>query len=407
MRESKKMTNQAMNFTKEVTTRWPSRLAGSDACQSCGHYLLEEINVFCDRAYRQSFEVHPGSFLGFMKISVIFYFLSLIALWTNFLLIGTALALIPIFITITHFFYYKEVIDFLYPKKTGHNIIGTIEPTSEVKQHIIISAHHDSAHVFNFLEDDPLQFSKKVMRANLSVFGLAFASLILLILSFFFNLHPFIGYAVKGAFTILGISVLQMLFFYDKKGTPGAGDNMICTSIAIEVVKYFSQLKNESRLKHTRLSIISFDAEEAGLRGARAFVKKHKEELYKVKTYNFNLECMYDHEELGLLQSDLNSFVPLSQKMVDECANIASEQNITIKKVSFPLMAGGTDAAEFAKAGIEATTLAAMSWSNRGEDVAYHTTRDTIEAVDPIAVENSIRLALAYIRKMDEVTNPQ
>ena len=65
-------------------------------------------------------------------------------------------------------------------------------------------------------------------------------------------------------------------------------------------------------------------------------------------------------------------------------------------------MAGGTDAAEFAKAGIEATTLAAMDWENREADTAYHTTRDTIDAVDREAVSRSIAIGVQYVLEKEK-----
>jgi predicted glycosyltransferase len=104
---------------------------------------------------------------------------------------------------------------------------------------------------------------------------------------------------------------------------------------------------------------------------------------------------------MTLLTSDLNSFVPLSSNMAEQCSRIASELGYQVPPVKFPFMAGGTDAAEFAKAGIEATTLAAMNWEDKGDAPAYHTTRDTIDAVDPIAVQRSIDLAIHYVRQKD------
>jgi len=111
---------------------------------------------------------------------------------------------------------------------------------------------------------------------------------------------------------------------------------------------------------------------------------------------------MYNHKELGFLTSDLNSFVPLSETMVDDCIAIGQSLGYSIKKVPFPFLAGGTDAAEFAKVGIEATTLAGMNWVNKQGKPAYHTLRDTIEAVDAEAVYRSIELGIAYILKKEQ-----
>jgi len=44
------MTDNAMSFTKQVTTRWNARLVGSQACLECGAYLLKCFDEFCDTA---------------------------------------------------------------------------------------------------------------------------------------------------------------------------------------------------------------------------------------------------------------------------------------------------------------------------------------------------------------------
>ena len=399
----KKMTDQAMSFTEKVTTRWDDRLVGSQACLDCGNYLLERFDEFCDTTRMHKFSVRPGAFLGFMDFAVVFYFLTLMALWMQYVSLAVLFATFPLLVTIFQFFHYKDFISFLYPKKEGQNIVGFIEPTGMVKQQVIISAHHDSAHIFNFLDKDPDNFPKKMMIANLATFGVAIAAWLLWIgqlVGFQLTLPIYIA---AGFFTLFSYNVGQLWFFYDKKGTPGAGDNMVCTALAMEVGKYFAEQKKDGEgLQHTRVVVASWDAEECGLRGARAYLKEYLSEVKAVKTYNFNLECMYDHRELGFLTSDLNSFVPLSEPMVDECIAVGQSIGYTIKKVPFPFLAGGTDAAEFAKAGIEATTLAGMNWVSKQDKPAYHTPRDTIEAVDAQAVSKSIELGIHYILKKEQ-----
>jgi len=284
----------------------------------------------------------------------------------------------------------------------GQNILGFIEPTADVKQQIIISGHHDSAHIFTYLDKDPEKFPQKMLLANATSFLITIIALLLWIgqqLGFYSIIAIYIFATV---FTLLGYSIGQLWFFYDRKGTPGAGDNMISTALAMEVGRYFAEQKEEDKgLEHTRVVVASWDAEEAGLRGSRAYVKDFLSELKEVKTYNLNLECMYDHREMGLLTSDLNSFVTLSEPMVDDCIAISESLNYAIKKVPFPFLAGGTDAAEFAKAGIEATTLAGMHWSNKHGKPAYHTSRDTIDVVDKVAVSMGIELGIEYILRKE------
>ncbi|MEM1119464.1 MAG: M28 family peptidase, partial [Bacteroidota bacterium] len=242
-----------------------------------------------------------------------------------------------------------------------------------------------------------------VQRGMLFIFLLLGITWLLLTLQFF-KVLPAVLYWLSVAILSIGLFFAGRLwFFYSKEGTPGAGDNMICTALAMEIGKYFAEQKAIGNgLQHTRVVVASWDAEEAGLRGSRAYVKEHLNNLKNVKTYNYNLECMYDHRELGFLTSDLNSFVPLSKDMAQECSDVAKSLGYDIGTTVFPFMAGGTDSAEFAKEGIESTCLAAMSWTDRGEAPAYHTLRDTIEAVDPEAVKTSIEVGIHYILQKDK-----
>jgi len=120
---------------------------------------------------------------------------------------------------------------------------------------------------------------------------------------------------------ILGVFELPFLFFTTGQVAPGAGDNMIAVSIAAVIGRLFGDAKKtgDNPLKHTRLIILSFDAEECGLRGARAWIKRHLEELKKTKTYALNMDTIYKLKTLNFFDADLNSTVPLSREMAQQC----------------------------------------------------------------------------------------
>lgn len=396
------MTRAAMALTKDVTTRWTARLAGSESCLACGDYLKEQLATFCDHTDSQEFDVRPGAFLGYIRINIILFFFSLIALYVQYIVLATSLASLALMITVLEFFIYKEFVDFLFPLKKGKNVFGQIEPSGEVKQQIIISAHHDSAHIFNFLEKEPASYVRRVIGGTLSQLLLFLFTWLLLLIQLLGTPSLTLHWVLTGILTVAGLSVWRLWFFYAKEGTPGAGDNLVCTALAMEVGRYFArQKRGGNSLQQTRIIIASWDAEECGLRGARAYTKQYKTDLQSLPTYNFNLECMYDHRELKFLVSDLNNFVPLSTKMAMECTQAAKQLGLEMGIVKFPFLAGGTDAAEFAKIGVEATTLAAMSWTIKEDDVAYHTTRDTVEAVDEEAVSQSMAVAIQYVLDKD------
>lgn len=397
------LTQSALSFTKEVCEKWNDRLTGSDACRACADHLASVLEGFCEQTEAQEFAVRPGAFLGYIRINVGLYIASLLSLIFTQISLAVALSTLALLITVLEFFIYKEFVDFLFPVKYGKNVLGTIEPIGEVRQQIYISAHHDSAHVFNFLQKNPATYPRKILSATGAQLLMFITCWVLWGLEMGGISHSLVFWVLTGILSLATLLVVPMWFFYSKQGTPGAGDNMVCTAIAIEIGKYLAQQKEAGKgLKHTRIHIASWDAEEAGLRGSRAYVKANRASLTQVKTYNYNLECMYNHEQMAFLTSDLNSFVPLSMDMASDCVAIAEKLGYTIPTSPFPFLAGGTDAAELAKAGVEAITLAAMNWDTKEGLVAYHTLRDTIEAVDPIAVERSIAIGLAFIEEKDE-----
>ncbi len=398
-----RMTDAALQLTAEVTNRWTARLAGSPACLACADYLETILSQFCDEVDHQRFSVRPGAFLGYIRINIVLYLAALIVLILEQPLLAAMIASLSVLITVMEFFIYKEFVDGLYPKKEGKNVFGRIEPTGQVKQQIIISAHHDSAHIFNFLEKDPSTYVRKVLAGTGTQLALFVLTWVLLLLEWTSLGSDVLYWGITTILLVAAVNLYPLWFFYDKKGTPGAGDNLVCTALAIEIGRFFAKEKGQGRgLQHTRLVIGSWDAEECGLRGARAFVKQYRTELSQLKTYNFNLECLYDHRVMTFLRSDLNNFVSLSTEMAEKGAAIGKELGYEVGVQPFPFLAGGTDAAEFAKAGIEATTLAAMDWENREADTAYHTTRDTIAAVDREAVRRSIAIGIRYVSEKDK-----
>ncbi|HPX71735.1 MAG TPA: M20/M25/M40 family metallo-hydrolase, partial [Acholeplasmataceae bacterium] len=195
----------------------------------------------------------------------------------------------------------------------------------------------------------------------------------------------------------------QMWFFRSmRKATPGAGDNLASTQIAFQMAKYYYSLKGtKNELKHTRIIFASFDAEEEGLRGARAFVKKHKEELLQTKTYLLNIECLYDENELFFLTSDINNSVKLSDNLADKLVDIASDLGVKTHKQPIAVLTGGTDAGEFGKIGVEATTIMGMPWTNDSRSAVYHTPKDTVDKVSKKAVAITANIYHNFIIEKD------
>jgi len=176
-------------------------------------------------------------------------------------------------------------------------------------------------------------------------------------------------------------------------------------AIAAGIGRLFGDAKKSGNnpLKHTRLIILSFDAEECGLRGARAWIKRHLEELKKNKTYALNMDTIYKLKTLNFFDADLNSTVKLSREMAQECVDIAGALGYSAFISRMSPGGGSTDAAAFGEAGIEATNLCAMSFMVKDYDQnwVYHTHNDFSKYIEREAVEASLKVVREYILRKD------
>jgi hypothetical protein len=307
--------------------------------------------------------------------------------------------ILPVSIFISQFVFFKKIFDPFFKKKTGYNVYGTLEPEGEVKQQIVVCGHHDAAYVFHYMEMSPKVYLLISAVGVLPLFPAIVSAILLLIRGKIPSwLHKVILSGVAVAF--------PMWWFTTDEVSPAAGDNMIASSIVNEVTKIFSDLKKISKnpLKHTRILCLSTDGEECGLRGAFDFVKKNEKKMKDIKTYVFCIDGIYKHDKLVFFDNDLNLTTDLSREMAEECLGIAKSLGYKGKISKMPWGGGSTDAAAFAKKGIEATNLTAleMDITKLEDDLVYHTSKDCTEAIEPYAVEQTLNVAVKYILEKDK-----
>ena len=399
---------RVFDFTDEVIKQYPNRLAGTEACRNSANRVNREFIKNCDpdSVQMEDFTVHPKSFLKYIPGLVALYIICSILLYLQFplpALIGYSLA---IFVFYSQFVRYWEVFDPLFPKASGYNVFGSIEPEGEVRQQVIISAHHDAAYVFQLIARTPKYYAKFI-NGGILFLGLGFlVSLIGTILTIFHIPTPEWAYPWVPLILVAGsVFVLPLAFFTTGEVSPAAGDNMIAVAIANETAKLFHDAKQTgiNPLRHTRLMVASFDAEEAGLRGARAFCKKHGEELLRTKTYVLNIDTLYKVKDLNFLDNDLNSSVKLSHEMAQDCVDIAKSLGYPVKISGMPFGGGSTDAAEFGKIEVDATNMAGINFDigSFNEGLVYHTPNDLTKNIEPKMVEAALKIARDYTLKKD------
>lgn len=395
---------EAFAFTDEIVLGYPSRRAGSEACIKAAERIKTEFEKCCDAGTVKAdlCDIHPQSSIKFVLILVPLYYACILLLyfvpplvWISF--IGLALGMFAYYgQTMLHW----PLLDPLFPKMRGYNVYGCIEPAGEVKQQIILSGHHDAAYVSHVRARLPKLYGPL---RSLGVLMLVVALLVTLagIILLFFGI--IIPQWVALALLILGIFGVPFLFLTTSAISPAAGDDMMAVAMAAGIGKLFGDAKRAgtSPLKHTRLILISFDAEESGLRGSRAWVRRHLAELKTTKTFALNMDPIYQLKGLNFFNADLGGKVKLSQVMTQECVDIAASLGY-VAYISQSPSGTATDAANFAKAGIEATNLHGRS-SRKGDrpPQMYHTADDLSKNIEPDLVEAALKIARQYILRKD------
>ncbi|MFW5861568.1 MAG: M28 family metallopeptidase [Spirochaetota bacterium] len=394
----------ALHRTNELIKRYGPRLAGSPASAQVAMELAGEYDSHCHHTTMDEFEVRPFAFLGFLKVAPLFNIAAALVLFLfpeHYLIAALGFTLASTW-AFSQFICYGELFDPLYKGKKGFNVSGIIEPIEPPRQQVIISGHHDSAYEFRYMSDSPKLYRLIVLFIVLS-FGVSpFIIWLFTIYAAITGPAGIIGDIVRWALLSNIVFAIPMLFFTKKEGTPGAGDNLIASSITVEIARMFGKkAPKENRPRYTRIILASFDAEESGIRGARAYARMHRDELTSMPTWLFNMDSLYYTHRIKFLTRDLNGFIRLSSQMADDCTRIAHSLGYNAEPFSLYPGAGATDAAELAKIGVHATTLIALATEPEKEDSVYHTQNDTVDSIEPGVVEAAISIAASFIREKD------
>ena len=348
----------------------------------------------------EPFAVHPGSFYSYTKILPLTYVLGAAALF-----LPRALSAIPaiglaagVAIMFCQFAFYVHFPDFLFPKRTGWNVSAVIESAGTAKRELILSAHHDSAPVARIFSSP---FARFYALAIFLPYVFFLFELILLFARFAGGPAQPRAWALAVLAAGLPCVAGYFLLVSMRRGSPGAGDNLVSSMMIARLAREIAA-DRETLLKTTRLRIVSFDAEEAGLRGAAAWFRAHFSELSRLSCTHLNFDSLYALRDLQVLLSDVNGTVPLSGEMAGELVRCAAAEGLKMRPFGMLFGAGGTDAAESARVGIPSSTIIAMPTGVVRNDLVYHTPRDTVEHIEPAVIEACMRITARFLSNLEK-----
>jgi aminopeptidase YwaD len=390
----------ALVNTSEIVAAHGPRVSGTPGCDGARAALKALLSQSCTSVVEQDFALHPESLNAIGKVFALAYLIGSAAILVGGaipLAIGLAAMSLALGYFAVVFLLYLDSLDGLFKRVRGANLIGTLEPKAEAKRQIILVGHLDSARVYSFYERHPELFPIRLLAA-VSFFVLCIVALAAgLILG---SLPVWVK-----CLLLLGVILAAPMYGYvSKKGSLGAGDNLIGCAICLELARIFAD--HAQALENTRLIVLLTDGEEIGQKGAKAFIRDKSALLRSIDTRVINIDSIYDYGELALLRRDRNGFTPLSKELTEELRAAARAIGHDFRICSIPFLGGGTDAAQFARAGLETASVLAQPIAVGRKDIVFHTSRDLPGKISGRAVAAVIGTIAEYLRKADGPTSP-
>ncbi|HSN26849.1 MAG TPA: M28 family peptidase [Kofleriaceae bacterium] len=360
-----------------------------------------------DHVVTEPFSVAPWAWLSAYPICAVLIALAaaanLLAGYLGSVLvasIGLAFAVAAPVLFVAELVLGHEVLDRLFTRRPSENVVGTLPATGAPARVLIVSAHHDSA-------------PENTWFATLGYAAFALAVLALLGFAFALTFSAVqVGGFLAGSARAVAAGTLRpwlvavvfvpgvvygLAFNRGRAGggtVPGAADDLSGCGVTLALCR-FLVAHPEVVPAGTEIRFVSFGSEEAGLRGSRAYVARHRDELRRLDAHVLDLE-MIAHPTVGILRSDLNGTVIHAPASVAAAVEAARRARVPYE-VRSAYLGVGTDAAPFSQAGIAATTLMPFDVPKQLVEL-YHQPSDRPEHLDPQALANTLAVATEWVR---------
>lgn len=391
------MVNEITYICKNMEKRPP----GSEGEKQASEYLAKVLkdDCGCERVEIETFEENPGSFYGWLYITMTLVIASVPVFFFN-PLISAILIAAGLFVVIMQFGVYKKFIDFLFPKKIGHNVTAVKNCSGEVKRRIFFNGHTDAAWEWpvNY-KLGGVGFEGHAVICGIGAMYYLVISIISVIKTGAAGVELSSTLGRLGLWGIIFVPFFIGLYFMrnKKRVVDGANDNLSGCLMGISILK---SLKEEGiELENTQVGVILSGSEEAGLRGAKAWCEKHKDEFMDVPTFIYSYDTIHDPKHLMVNYRDLNSIVKTDKDVSDLFMEAAKKLDIPCKKGFVPPLGGATDSAAFAQAGIRSTGITGL---NHKLEPYYHTRRDTYDNMNLEGLSNCYAVSVKVLEMFDE-----
>ncbi len=393
----------AMKSIRRVCEEIGPRESGMPAERKAQEQFKEDLlkNGWADSAEIEEYTISRHALVGFTKIIgvllIVGALLQLLRLANNETvtlvanIITLVFAVFSLVTTLCEFLFYKEFLDRLLPRTTSCNVYAKYEPKGEVKRRIVINGHSDSAYEWTLMK----------IRQEVMV-GVLVVDIICLLATIGIMLYALIEGVMASWIWIFAVCTVVPfigLFFVCnfKVLSPGANDNLTGVYCAIGTLKCLAE--SGIRFENTEVCALLTGSEEAGLRGAFDWAKRHKKDCEDVETYVLCFDTLTDYDYFTIYHRDMTGMVKNSPEVValmdKGCAD--PEVNHPLPHGTVPF--GSSDAAALSRNGVKAACIAGQ---NPKYAPYYHNRRDIPDALQPKSFALGLDIALACVEAFDK-----
>lgn len=393
----------ATQIAKTIEVAGGGRPSGYPQEHKAQNYVIEHMTPVADEVRTEEFKLHPKAFMGWVLIDgicmlitalllIIYFFIAPIK---GLVIVSLILTVISVACILGEFLFYKEFLDPLFPEREAKNVICTRKAKGETKRRIIFSGHVDSAWEWRYTYLGGGRLLTTIIAIGIVCLVVDLIIVILAACGLFTTWFLIIG----RIFAIITIPAMILIIFFMNWSicVDGANDNLSGVFASMAVMQYLSD--NDIRFENTEVVSISMSSEEAGLRGAKDFAKRHAKEFLDsgVETICICTDTLRDFDDMGIYNKDMSGTVKLDAKtagLVKEASHLAG-LDLPYANVFF----GSSDAAALAQGGMKACCLAAMDPTPARY---YHTRLDTADNLDKRTIAAGVNTLLEAAFLFDE-----
>ena len=391
--ESQQSVDYMVGEITHICRNMKKRPPGSEGEREAAEYMAEILKTECkcQDVSVESFTEHPAAFYGYFWFSMVLNLFSAVGFFVHHI-ISIVSGILSLLLFFFQFILYKQIIDPLFPEKTGTNVTAVHNCEREVKRRVFINGHIDAAWEF------PLNYYfggvAFEIPGALSVLGVLFY--IVIGVSTLCGGEEWTEKAAMWGLLFIPFFVAVGFTYNPSRVADGANDNLTGCFIGIALLRELE--KQGVSLEHTEVGVILTGSEEAGLRGAKAWCKTHAKDYLDVPTYIIAFDTIHDPNQLMVNVRDLNGTMASDAGLCGVFIQAALKINVPCKRGHVPIFGGGTDSAAFTQGGFRSAGITGLS--HKLEDY-YHTRRDTWNNLNKEGLENCYKATVQMLWDID------